>query len=126
MDVSLDNIKLNEKDPVYLQIIRHIKVQIHLGMLKNEDELPSRRVLAAVLGINPATVQKSYGILEEEGLLKTKTNARSEIVVDEEKLLRIKKELTVETVQEFLVNVKAINLSYHELTDLISSLWDVT
>lgn len=126
MEASFENIEFNDKDPVYLQIIRYIKVQMHIGRLKNGDELPSRRVLAAVLGINPATVQKTYKMLEEEGLLTTKTNAKSEIILDEEKLRKIKKELTEKEVQDFLLNIKAINLSFKELIDLISELWDRT
>ena len=54
--------------PIYLQIIRHVKRAIAAGTVQAGDELPSRRVLSAQLGVNPNTVQKAYRLLEEEGL----------------------------------------------------------
>ena len=33
------------------------------------DELPSRRVLSAMLGVNPNTIQKAYKILEDNALI---------------------------------------------------------
>jgi DNA-binding transcriptional regulator YhcF (GntR family) len=126
LELSFDNLKFNEKDPVYLQIIRYVKVQIHLGHLKSGDEVPSRRILAATLGINPATVQKAYHILEEEGLLVTPANTRSEIALEEGVLEKIKRELTEEEVREFLIKVKNINLSFKDVIGLVSELWDET
>lgn len=124
MEASFENIKFNDKEPVYLQIIRYIKIQIHIGKLKNGDELPSRRVLAVTLGINPATVQKTYKIMEEEGLLITESNTKSELSLDEVKLAKIRRELTEKEVYDFLLSMKAINLTFKELIELISELWD--
>jgi DNA-binding transcriptional regulator YhcF (GntR family) len=124
LEVSFDRFRLNDKDPVYMQIIKYIKVQIHLGKLKSGDEVPSRRVLAATLGINPATVQKAYRILEEEGLLITPANTRSELAFSKVTLERIRYELTEEEVREFLSKVKDINLSFKDVIALVSELWD--
>ena len=55
--------------PIYLQIIRHVKRGIAAGTVQGGDELPSRRMLSAQLGVNPNTVQKAYRLLEEEGLI---------------------------------------------------------
>ena len=43
--------------PIYLQIIDFIKGGLAAGTIVYGDELPSRRVLSAILGINPNTVQ---------------------------------------------------------------------
>lgn len=124
MEASFESLKFNDRDPVYIQIIRYLKIQIHLGRLKNGDGVPSRRVLAATLAVNPATVQKVYKMMEDEGLLITALNTKSEIFLDEVKLAEIRKELTEKEVRDFLVNVKNINLTFKELIDLISELWD--
>ena len=55
--------------PIYLQIIRHVKRAIAAGTVQAGDELPSRRVLSAQLGVNPNTVQKAYKLLEDEGII---------------------------------------------------------
>lgn len=59
----------NNGVPVYRQIMEQIRFQVLSGVLRPGDELPSTRVLSQELGLNPMTVSKSYGILEEEGVL---------------------------------------------------------
>ena len=53
--------------PIYIQICDGIREQILAGILKEGDRLPSVRELATALTINPNTIQRSYGILEQEG-----------------------------------------------------------
>jgi len=55
--------------PVYRQIVHQVRFQVAGGVLSPGTELPSTRVLAQELGINPMTVSKAYGILEETGVL---------------------------------------------------------
>jgi DNA-binding transcriptional regulator YhcF (GntR family) len=124
LDFNFSNLEINSKQPIYLQIIKHFKIQIHLGKLKSGDEVPSRRVLAAMLNVNPATVQKAYKQMEEEGLITTLNNSKSMISVDGVGLEQIKKELTVNEVTEFIKSAKDINLSFKDVIRLISEMWD--
>jgi GntR family transcriptional regulator len=55
--------------PVYRQIVDQVRFQVAGGVLPPGTELPSTRVLAQELGINPMTVSKAFGLLEEAGLL---------------------------------------------------------
>jgi GntR family transcriptional regulator len=60
----------NHGVPAYRQIVDQLRFQIASGRLAPGSELPSTRALAQQLGINPMTVSKAYGLLEEEGLLR--------------------------------------------------------
>ena len=40
-----------------------------LGALKNDEQLPSVRVLATQFSVNPNTIQKAYAILEQMGII---------------------------------------------------------
>ena len=42
--------------PIYLQIIRYIQQGLAAGTIQDGDELPSRRVVSALLAVNPNTV----------------------------------------------------------------------
>ena len=55
--------------PIYEQIIEGIQREILLGILKPFDQLPSIRETAVLLSANPNTVQKSYLLLEERGII---------------------------------------------------------
>lgn len=59
------------KQSVYLQIVTDIKRKVELGLMKENDKLPSCRETAVKLGINPNTVQRAYSALEEEGYIFT-------------------------------------------------------
>ena len=60
-----------------MQIIKYLKQGVVSGAVADGDELPSRRVLSALLGLNPNTVQKACRMLEEEGLLVSHAGAKS-------------------------------------------------
>jgi len=115
---------LNDSEPVYQQIIRYIKIKIHLGIIQNGDELTSRRVLAGTLGINPNTVQKAYKLLEESGILSTGNNVKSVVVVDERIKESVRNELTNVAAKEFVDYAKKIDLSFKDTVELITKLWD--
>lgn len=82
--------------PVYLQIIRYIKRGAVAGTIRDGDELPSRRVLSALLGINPNTVQKAFHLLEEEQLIESRTGAKSCMTLPEKTLAALRQELLSE------------------------------
>lgn len=121
--VLFDDFIINKNEPVYLQIIRYLKIQIHLENIKNNDELPSRRELAAKLGINPNTVQKAYKIFEECGFMKTEGNNRSVVTIDNKGKDAIKAELTQEAVSDFIKRAKEMKLSYEDTIQLIKRSW---
>ena len=58
--ISFENFVPAQGSPIYMQIILHIKRGAAAGTVKDGDELPSRRMLSALLGVNPNTVQKAY------------------------------------------------------------------
>ena len=61
--------------PIYAQIVAQISQAIARGELSPGDKLPAVRKLAGELIINPNTVARAYTLLEQQGLLRTKTGA---------------------------------------------------
>lgn len=64
-------INTNLMIPIYEQIVDQIKTMIRNGELKENDNLPSVRVLAKDLKISALTVKKAYDTLEDEGYTMT-------------------------------------------------------
>ena len=52
------NFTANEKEPVYLQIVKYVKQQIVIGNLNPGDVISSRREMAVKIKVNPNTVQR--------------------------------------------------------------------
>ena len=52
----------------YMQLIHQVRQALRLGLLREGDQLPKVKDVAAGLAINPNTVLKAYRLLEHEGL----------------------------------------------------------
>lgn len=110
--------------PIYLQILRHIKRGVVSGSVQNGDELPSRRVLSSLLGINPNTIQKAYKLLEDEGLIESRAGAKSYMSLDDEKKERIRIQLLENDVGSIVSSLKQMGLSKEDAVSLIEKHWE--
>ena len=110
-------IKFNNRDPVYVQVIRHLKEQIAKGYYEPGQEIPSRRELANQLKINPNTAQRAYKEMEEQGLIFTEGNMPSCITKDEAVLKSVREELILEAVDLFLGSIKSIDVPLAEVLE---------
>lgn len=122
--VSFDNFISQEGIPIYLQIVKHIKSGIVSGAVKNGDEVPSRRVLSALLGINPNTIQKAYKILEDDGLMESRSGAKSYMVFDENAVSKVRSELLENDAKAVVNSLKSMGLTKEEALSLIENYWE--
>ncbi|MFP4660605.1 MAG: PLP-dependent aminotransferase family protein [Halanaerobiales bacterium] len=67
----------DNKANLYMQVYRQLKKEIMNEELKANTKLKPIRQMADDLGINPATVVKSYDLLEKEGLIYKKVGSGS-------------------------------------------------
>lgn len=58
-----------DRRPLYEQIVEKFQILILSGALAPDTRLPSVRQLAMELSINPNTIQRAYGELEQQGLI---------------------------------------------------------
>ena len=68
-------ISSGSETPIYLQLVEQISRAIARGELRTGDKLPAVRALASELVINPNTVARAYTLLEQSGLVTTKTGS---------------------------------------------------
>lgn len=123
--VSFEQLVLNDRSPIYLQIVRFVQRGIISGAIQNQEELPSRRVLSSLLSVNPNTVQRAYKIMEDEGLIESRTGAKSCISITEDRPVRIRKQLVTEEIRSAITIFKQMGLSRQETLDQINALWDI-
>lgn len=122
--IDFSMLKLHNREPVYLQIVSHVKRCILTREARNGDALPSRREIAALIGINPNTVQKAFKIMEDEGFVVTPRNAASVLHITPELLSRIEMELSHAFVRNFTKRARENGLSYKRVIELISQYWE--
>ena len=122
--ISFDEFILDASGPVYLQIIRYVKQGIASGVIGNKEEVPSRRALSALLGVNPNTIQKAYHMLEEEGVILSRSGARSYTNVNRQTVERIRREQLWSETAEWVKAMKQMGVSREEAYALAEDIWE--
>lgn len=121
--VSFESFVMEDGSPIYGQILRFVKQGIAAGTMGDGDEMPSRRVLSALLGVNPATVQKAYHLLEEEGIVTSRTGAKSCISVDAEQTEAIRRQLFEGEALSAVAAMKRMGMTREKALLLVERLW---
>lgn len=122
--ISFEEFILEDDSPIYMQIIRYIKQGIAAGSIGNQEEVPSRRALSALLGVNPNTIQKAYRMLEEEGIISSRSGARSCACVEESTVERIRRELLQSDTASWIRAMKQLGMEKTEALELAGKLWE--
>ena len=122
--ISFEQFLMEDGVPIYLQILLFIKRGAIAGTICDGDELPSRRMLSALLSVNPNTVQKAYRMLKDEGLIQSHSGAKCYMVLDEEKLELIREELLENDATSIVRAMQQMGLSKKEAISLIEKFWE--
>ena len=122
--VSFDTFTRTGSAPIYTQIVLFIQRGIAAGTICSGDELPSRRVLSALLGVNPNTIQKAYRMLEEEGVIVSRSGAKSCACAAEETVQRIRQELLTEAAEIWVSAMQQLGISKEEAFRLAENAWE--
>ena len=115
--LAFDSFRMEEGVPIYLQIMRFVERSIAAGTAP-------RRTLSAMLGVNPNTVQKAYRLLEEEGLMESRSGAKSVLTLDERKVRDVRTKLLEGEIAVLVVALKETGSSKEEALELVARLWD--
>lgn len=108
-------------EPIYLQLINLIKLDIIKGIYPEGSQCPSVRDLAEKYGINPGTVQKSLTLLEEEGLLKAENTSGHFIVLGEENRQKILQETAIRLTKEYLDKMQELGYNDQDIRNQIKT-----
>jgi len=104
------NIHAKSPVPIYEQVKLAIKLAIFSGYLAEGDQLTSIRDLSVQLKINPNTIIKVYGQLEEEGFITSRQGSGYYVKLDPTKVHKEKYEVFEELSAEYVH--KALGLGY--------------
>lgn len=123
--ISFESFVLEDNVPIYLQIVGYIKRGIVAGTIEDGSEMPSRRMLSALLGVNPNTVQKSYAMLEEEGLIHSRSGAKSCVLADDAAIRRLRGELLGQNLKTVIDAMKQMGMTLEDAQAALADHWEV-
>ena len=121
--ISFADFILEDDSPIYMQIIRYVKRGIVSGAIRNGDEMISRRALSALLGVNPNTIQKAYHLLEQEGIIRSRTGAKSCVEVQPEQIAHIRMSLLEQDTVSWVRAMKQMGIDKAQAELLMERMW---
>ena len=113
--------KMNDTEPIYLQLIEKIQMDIVSGRCKPGDKLPSVRDLAVEAAVNPNTMQKALSELERSGLVFSQRTSGRFITDDSAMIANARKNLAVEEIRLFFSRMKQLGYNENETLELLQN-----
>lgn len=104
--------------PIYEQVIHRIAQLVMVGDLKKGDKLPSVRVLARDLGVNPNTIQKAYTDLERSHIINTVTG-KGNFIGEHEAVAREVGERLLDHVREAASAARSNRIPYQAIIGVV-------
>jgi GntR family transcriptional regulator len=116
------NITIDPKDglPIYRQISNQLRYMIASGLLRQDEDLPAIRTLAAELRVTPNTVVKAYDELEKAGVIAKRRGSGCYVSEGPPKIVdREKRKILEQRIDGLLVEARQLNYRPEELFKLI-------
>ncbi len=114
----------NSKIPVYEQIKNSFIKSIISGELKDDEALPSIRVLAKDIRISIMTIKKAYDELEREGFIVTKPGIGSFVAPKNLEIIKEQKQREIEKHLDTIIDIaKKYDISKSSIIELIDYMY---
>ena len=113
--------ELNNERPIYLQLMDYIKLGIISGKYPVGSRLPSVRELAQTASVNPNTMQKALGELENSKLIYSNRTSGRFVTEDELLIDSCRNNLATVYCNDFFIKIKSLGLTDDEIISLINT-----
>lgn len=107
-----------DRRPIYEQVIEKMEELMMLGVLKENEPLPSVRSLAMDLSINPNTIQRAYAELERQGYIYV-VKGKGSFVADNSKMKENKKTEILTQFSELIDEAIRLGISGQEMKRMV-------
>lgn len=116
--IQIDN---NNPKAIYEQVYDEVAKLILSKVLKPDEKLPSVRELAAMIKINPNTIQKSYKSLEEDNYIYT-VKGKGNFVKNSEELRGIYLNKMKDKLGDAVKSLKNLGLKDDYIIELVKNI----
>lgn len=107
-----------DRRPIYEQVAEKLEELMLLGILGENEPLPSVRSLAMELSINPNTIQRAYAELERQGYIYT-VNGKGSFVAENSVMKEKRKKDLLIQVSEVIDEAIRLGISGEEIKNMV-------
>jgi len=116
------DIRLEGKSPIYEQLYNGVSRLISSGQLKPDERLPAVREVAKHMGVNPNTVQKTYALLEQNGLIYSIPAKGSYVSADTRAVTALHDD-ALRRLRQSMVSARECGVTCAEMLDAAREIW---
>ena len=113
--------ELQSSRPIWQQLAEQLGRRIVTGVYPPGSRFPTVRELAAEAGVNPNTMQRALGQLENEGLVITNRTAGRTVTEDVGVLDAMRKRLAAELTEKYFSDMKELGYSRAQAAELAAA-----
>ena len=107
-----------DRRPIYEQVAEKLEELMLLGILGENEPLPSVRSLAMELSINPNTIQRAYGELERQGYIYS-VKGRGSFVADNRQIRERKRQEIWDQLELLIRDAKGTGITMLEFQEQV-------
>lgn len=116
--------EFDSTQPIWHQLVGEFSRRIGAGEWQPGARIPAVRELAAELQVNPNTVQRAFGELERDRLVRAERTA-GRFVTDDASLIRtLRRQLVAEAADAFAGRAAGVGLTLADAQTLLAERWD--
>jgi GntR family transcriptional regulator len=117
-------VNFDDRSPIYRQIADRIEAEVLSGALAGDEQVMSTNKYAAFHRINPATVNKAFQQLVDDGILYKRRGIGMFVSAQARQTLRARrrKSFFTDVVDPMVAQAKAIGIELSELVERINQL----
>lgn len=105
--------------PIYVQIVERLKLDVLNGKYLPGSKMPSVRELALLFNVNPNTMQKAMGELEEVGLIKTVRTAGRYVTEDKKLISNIRNGNAKKLLKNYFEGMLELGYDKHQAIEFV-------
>ena len=109
--------------PVYEQLINQTETYVLTDILSEGDQLPSTRMLAARLSVNPNTIQKAFIEMERRGITRSVPGKGVFISREAKEILRTEHINELKELKEYLAKFRLAGITENEIINCVKEVY---
>ena len=107
-----------DRRPIYEQVVSKLEELMLLGVMKENEPLPSVRSFAMELSINPNTIQRAYAELERQGYIYS-VKGRGSFVADNRQIRERKRQEIWDQLELLIRDAKGTGITMLEFQEQV-------
>ncbi len=115
-------IDYQSREPIYEQLYNNVVRMIGMGIISPNERLPTVRMLAQQLGINPNTVSKSYQLLEQNGYIYS-IAGKGSFAADSTIIINSKRESIKKEIMKSVKSAADLGISKEDIYNLVNTVY---